>query len=180
MEAPTTRPRDVALSASALPALRHALRREAGPLATVHALQAAGFQAGRAAFDSFRSAVGGDPDSLDEESFWRRLSDFMGGRGWGTLRHDGAHPGVGTLTSSDWAEAEEGSGESQPSCAFTSGMLSGFLTRAAGGPVAVLQVACRSRGDDACVFAFGSEGAIRELYGLLLEGTDFPSALAAL
>ena len=31
---------------------------------------------------------------------------------------------------------------------------------------------CRSRGADTCQFAFGSEGAIHELYGRLLENDD--------
>ena len=50
----------------------------------------------------------------------------------------------------------------------------------AGGPVAVLEVTCRTRGDDACAFAFGSEGAVHELYGKLLEGADLDGALDAL
>ena len=50
--------------------------------------------------------------------------------------------------------------ESQPSCAFTTGVLSNFLTLAAGGPVAVLEVTCSSRGDDMCGFAFGSGNTI--------------------
>ena len=56
----------------------------------------------------------------------------------------------------------------------------GRLSGAAGGPVAVLEVTCRTRGDDGCTFAFGSAATIHDLYGLLLEGQDLDSALASL
>jgi hypothetical protein len=46
--------------------------------------------------------------------------------------------------------------------------------------VAVLEVACRSRGSDACQFVFGSEAAIHELYGRLMEDADLEAALASL
>ena len=54
--------------------------------------------------------------------------------------------------SSDWVEAEEERGE-DASCSFSAGYLSGLLTELAGGPIAVLEVACRARGDDTCSFA---------------------------
>jgi hypothetical protein len=56
--------------------------------------------------------------------------------------------------------------------------MSGLLSQIAGGPVAVLEVSCRTRGDDACRFGFGSERAITDLHGLLLDGADLDSALA--
>jgi hypothetical protein len=46
--------------------------------------------------------------------------------------------------------------------------------------VAVLEVDCRARGADRCCFAFGSEVAIHDLYGHLLDGSDLDDALAAL
>ena len=84
------------------------------------------------------------------------------------------------LSSHDWAEATPDGDEDQPSCAFSSGMLSALLSRTAGAPVAVLQVGCRSRGDDTCSFAFGSESAVDELYRLLAEDRDVETALAEL
>ncbi|NIX42216.1 MAG: hypothetical protein GWN06_24335, partial [Gemmatimonadetes bacterium] len=54
------------------------------------------------------------------------------------------------------------------------------LTELAGGPIAVLEVSCRARGDDCCDFAFGSETAIHGLYGRLLQGENLQAALAAL
>lgn len=170
--------REVAFPAAALAGLRRALRDEAGPLAAVHALHTAGYDAGGPLFDAF--SAGSEPQDRDERVFWRGLSDFLGRRGWGTLEHSAPHPGIGLLSSADWAEARSDGSERQPACAFGSGLLSSLLTRAAGGPVAVLEVACRSRGEDRCTFAFGSEAAVHELYGLLLEGRDLDHALAEL
>lgn len=170
-------PHDVVLSAHALRHLREALRDETDALTAIHALHAAGFACGDDLYDQFVSETGGA--QLDEGRFWTSLSGFFSNRGWGTLEHRAVHPGVGILASPDWAESH-GAEESQPSCAFTAGMLSSFLTRAAGGGIAVLETSCRARGDAECAFAFGSEEAIHRLYGHLLEGAELDHALAEL
>lgn len=180
MERTTAERREVVFPVETLPALRNALRKEAGPLATIHALQAAGYDAGESLWESFSASVDSDPTELGESHFWTLLGRFFEGRGWGSVRHRAPHPGVGVLESGDWAEAASDAEESQPACSFSSGLLAGLLTRAAGGPVAVLQVACRSRGDESCVFAFGSEATIHDLYGVLLEDVDFDTALGQL
>jgi hypothetical protein len=170
-------PREIAIPATAFVSLRAHLEKEAGALPTVHALHHAGYAAGAAAAPALAAA---DPGSLGEAAFWTKLSDFFGKRGWGSLRHARPHQAVGLLTSADWAEASEGEGGSDASCHFSAGFLSGLLTELAGGPVAVLEVGCRSRGGDSCQFVFGSEGAIHELYGKLLEEDDLDAALGAL
>ena len=169
--------REVAFPARALLHIRRALREETDPLATVHALHAAGYGCGEDIFGQFsRGAV---LTEVDHQSFWAGVSTFFQSRGWGRLTHSAPHPGIGVLESRDWAEAEGGE-ESQPSCAFTAGMLSNFLSMAAGGGVAVLETTCRARGDDSCSFAFGSEDAIHSLYGHLLDGRTVPEALEQL
>lgn len=179
MFAPSRRPKDVALPARTLAALRRTLEEEAGALTAIHALQSAGYEAGRELFDLF-SHDAGDPAQLGLSTYFARLGRFLEARGWGTFRHATPHPAIGLLSSPDWAEASADGDEDQPSCAFSSGMLSALLTLSAGAPVAVLQVGCRSRGDEACSFAFGSEAAVHELYGLLLDDRDLESALAEL
>ncbi|MGE0159464.1 MAG: V4R domain-containing protein [Gemmatimonadales bacterium] len=171
-----TTPREIAIPATAFGSLRAHLEKEAGPLPTVHALHHAGYAAGAAA----APALGGGGASMGEDAFWSRLADFFSKRGWGVLRHARPHRAVGVLTSTDWAEASPGDGGSDASCHFSAGFLSGLLTELAGGPVAVLEVGCRSRGGESCQFAFGSEGAIHELYGRLLEDHSLDAALAAL
>jgi predicted hydrocarbon binding protein len=171
--------REVALPAGALGDLAHALEAQAGSLAAIHALHQAGYASGEHLFDAFkRGGKESSTDTVDRE-FWSALVRFLERRGWGTLTHTPAHPGVGLLVSTDWAEAE-GREESQPSCSFSVGMLSRVLSGAAGAPVAALEVSCRSRGDATCKFAFGSPATMHELYGQLLEGGGIDGALARL
>ena len=172
--------RDVAIPAVGLTTLRRSLQQDVGPLPAIHALHTAGFSTGEALWEALRRGPGRELSELDEAGFWTRLATALGKRGWGTLTHRAAHPGVGLLASPDWAEALGGSGERQPSCTFSSGMLSALLTGAAGGPIAVLEVTCRTRGDAACTFAFGSSATVHDLYGLILDGLDLETALAEL
>jgi len=171
-------PREITVPVSMFGVLRSELEKEAGTLPTVHALHHAGYTTGVAAAGSL--AGGDDLRGLGEDVFWSRLSDFFGKRGWGTLRHEHRHRAIGLLSSSDWAEASQADGGPEASCHFSTGFLSGILSELAGGPVAVLEVGCRMRGESACLFAFGSEGAIHELYGRLLDDVDLDGALAAL
>ena len=178
MDAPATTPREIAVPVSIFGSLRSELEKEAGALPTIHALHHAGYEAGSAAAASF--AVGGDVRNMGQSAFWARLSEFFSRRGWGRLEQSGEHAGIALLSSPDWAEASPDAREPEASCCFTTGFLSGLLSELAGGPVAVLEVDCRARGDEQCCFAFGSELAIHDLYGHLLDGTDLEGALAAL
>lgn len=180
MEASERSVREVAIPAAGLSTLRRTLQQEAGPLPTIHALHAAGFASGQALWASLRKGFERELAASDEQTFWPRLGGVLVRRGWGRLSHHGAHPGIGLLASPDWAESQRTAGERQPSCIFSAGMLSALLTGVAGGPVAVLEVTCRTRGDDHCTFAFGSSATVDDLYGLLLEGRDLDGALAAL
>ena len=159
--------------------MRAALEKEAGPLVAVHALHAAGYAAGVAAVAGLRTAPDEDVLALPQDLFWTRLTAFFARRGWGSLAHEPAHQAVGLLTSPDWTEGARPVGE-DASCSFTTGFLSGMLSTVAGGPVAVLEIGCRARGDGRCSFAFGNALAIHELYGRLLKGSDLSSALASL
>jgi hypothetical protein len=160
-------------------ALRTELAKEAGTLPTVHALHHAGYHAGTKAAATLAGADKGSA-ALAQGVFWTNLGAFFSQRGWGTLRHEATHEGVGFLSSSDWAESSDGEIDHDASCFFSTGFLSGLLSELAGGPVAVLEVGCRTRGEESCRFAFGSETVIHDLYGRLLDGADLDGALAAL
>ncbi len=176
-----TASREVAVPVEALVVLRRELAREVGATVTVEVLHHAGYQAGLHAAASLHAAAGGDATLASEADFWRTLTSFFVKRGWGTLTHTPAHAGVGLLSSPDWAEVgEQGSADEDGSCSFSAGFLAGLLSHVAGGPVAVLEVTCRTRGAPSCVFAFGSEDVINGLYGQLLRGADLHGALAAL
>lgn len=168
--------REITLPAAGLRLVREALRDEAGPVATVNALHAAGFRSGAAVWQSLSSGGDAEVESLSGGEFWTRLDDWFTRRGWGSLAFEPIHPGVGRLASGDWAEAEGGD-ERQPSCSFTTGLLSRILTAAGGGDVAVVETACRTRGDRECHWAFGSEDTVHRLYRSLLEGRSFEDAL---
>jgi hypothetical protein len=173
-------PREIALPVSVFGSLRAELGKEAGTLPTVHALHHAGYSAGVAASAAFAPNEATDAGALGQDVFWAKLADFFAKRGWGSLKHERPHRAVGLLSSPDWAEAVDGHVDPDASCHFSAGFLSGLLSELAGGRVAVLEVGCRTRGGDACRFAFGSEGAIHELYGRLLDDGDLDGALAAL
>lgn len=182
MEAMVGSYREIAVPVSVFAALRSELAKEAGTLPTIHALHAAGYAAGVEAAAVFPSAAGEDVGAIPEEAFWTRLTAFFSRRGWGTLSRDATSRAIGMLTSTDWVESEEPANQptDESSCSFSAGFLSGFLSQLSGGRMAVLEVSCRGRGDEQCAFAFGSEAAIHELYGHLLEGTELRQILAAL
>ena len=170
-------PRDLVLPATALSALWSSLNRQAGSPAATQALHAAGHESGLALFEKLNQGSHGPLAELDEGAFWHHVEETFRRGGWGTLSHQRIHPGLGLLSTADWAEADAANGDGHPGCAFTAGLFVGFLGRVADGPLAVLEVACRTRGDGECHFAFGSERAIHELYGLLLDGVDLDRAL---
>lgn len=172
--------KEIAVPVSLFASLRAELEKGAGMLETVRALHSAGYQAGLAAAKAVHKESGGDSLSLSEAGFWVSLSHYFERRGWGTLDHSTPHPGVGILSSSNWAEASPTETRADASCSFSTGFLSGLLSQLAGGPIAVLEVGCRSRGADSCDFAFGSESAIHELYGRMLDGATLQAALEAL
>jgi predicted hydrocarbon binding protein len=182
MDATAASYKEVAVPVSVFAALRGELAKEAGTLPTIHALHAAGYAAGIEAAAAFPTSAGEDVEAIPEEAFWARLSQFFSGRGWGTLSRDESPGPVGVLSSDDWAESSvPGAQDSEEaSCSFSTGFLSGLLSQLSGGRMAVLEVSCRGRGDGRCSFAFGSESAIHELYGRLVEGDAFHQALEAL
>lgn len=172
--------RSVALPVAVLTFLRASLRKEAGPLGATHALHDAGFAAGELLHRRFEERVGTEASELDEGRFWAEASAFFQEEGWGGFTHERLHPALGILRAPEWAESNGEGTESQPGCAFSAGMLAYLLGQVAGGPVAVLEVFCRSRGDDHCGFLFGSEAAVHEVYGLLLDGDTLEHVLAHL
>jgi predicted hydrocarbon binding protein len=178
MPLPATRAPELAIPVASLAALRKALIAEVGANAAARALRAAGHAAGDAWYPQFVSGKGGD--DVPEKTFWRRLSKFFHAHGWGTLTHSAVHPGVGALEAADWVEAEPESGETRPSCFFTTGVLANLLGNVAGTGVAVLEVECRSTGQERCLFMFGSPEALNALYSRVATGSDVNAALSEL
>ncbi|MEX0856249.1 MAG: V4R domain-containing protein [Gemmatimonadota bacterium] len=172
--------RDLTLPASALRHLGRMIRREAGSLGGTHALQDAGFAAGEDFLQAFADEVGEPLGKLPAARFWTELDAFFEVRGWGRVEQVRLHPAFGVLHAHDWGESDPAGTEAQPGCAFSAGVLARMLGSIAGGPVAVLEVGCRSRGDGECSFLVGSELAIHEIYGHLLDGAPLDVALQKL
>jgi predicted hydrocarbon binding protein len=186
MPAPApSRPRSPSRPTVAIPPellihLRRSLRKEVGPLAATHVLQDAGFATGEAIYNEFSTEAGVDPTDLTQDEFWSVLGEYFRARGWGRLEADRVHSGLGRIHAFDWAESRGDGQDEQPGCHFSSGMFAYILSQAAGAAIAVLEVRCRSQGDDRCTFLYGSEAAVHEMYGLLLEGTSLENALVQL
>ena len=169
--------REIQLPAQSILSLRRSLTRQVGATAATRALQEAGHAAGDALFPR----LGQDPDTVGDtplETFWDSLTTLFREIGWGTIHHESPHPGVGALVARDWFEVDEDA--RVPSCPFTTGVLANMLGRAAGGEVAVLQVACDD-GAARCVrFLFGAPAVLDRLYSGLREGRDVETGLASL
>lgn len=171
----------VAVSRTAIAALRAALLRDAGPGAAA-ALQEAGYAGGEAVFASFRAwlrAQGdGEPESLDFDTFQTRASDFFRLLGWGTLDVDSLHEAVATVDSEDWGEADPAEHLDHPGCHFTTGLFADFFGRVSDVPLAVLEVECRSAGAERCRFLLGNSEVMRFVYDAIENGEEYDAALA--
>jgi hypothetical protein len=59
-------------------------------------------------------------------------------------------------------------------------MIANLLGRVSGEDVAVLEVECRSRGDERCRFLYGSPAALEIVYEAIREGQGTEASLTAL
>src|SRR6266571_1875177 len=78
--------------------------------------------------------------------------------------------------SSDWAEANRGRAQT-PMCFFSAGMLAYFLGRLSDETVAVMEVECRSRGDERCRFLSATPEVLEKVYSEMTAGRSYAEAL---
>jgi len=177
----TARTHELALPAAAFTALRHTLIAELGAQRAAAVLRQAGHAAGDALCSSLAQPRGAtDLAELPASEFWKRLTQLFAARGWGSLQHAAPHPGIGTLESADWGEADPAAAARRPSCFFSTGLLANLLGQVADADVAVLEVECRSRGDQCCRFLYGSPEALDALYSRVAAGEQPDYAVAQL
>jgi len=165
---------------AALRQLRVSLLRDA-PDVAVAILQEVGFAAGGGVYEAFCAWVPGEtgvtrPDELDAGRLNDVLAAFFRAIGWGSMTIAQLGNAALAVDSSDWAEAEPGSADTAM-CFFTSGMLSDFLGRLSGEPVAVMEVECRSRNDARCRFLSGSPDTLNAVYEQMSQGRSYAEAL---
>ena len=174
--ADTNRAREVRMPTAGLAAIRRAVQKAGDPDSAARALQRAGVELGRAMYADL--AAEEDPATLPAGSFWDTALGALSHRGWGTYTYRARHPGVGELATPDGPEVE-GRGN-RPDCFLTAGMIAGLLAGVDVGPVAVLEVACRSQGDAECRFLFGGREAIAGVHAALSRGEALDAAVGAL
>ena len=102
---------------SAMAAMHRAVLQDRSPAEAAALVRQMGFETGEGFLEAFsrwlehhRQDPGADPATLAADDFWHHLSAFFGSLGWGRLHFEQMHPGVGALSSTEWAEADAGSG----------------------------------------------------------------------
>jgi predicted hydrocarbon binding protein len=165
---------------AALRQLHVTLLRDA-PDVAIAILQEVGFAAGGGVYDAFCAWLPSEtgvtrPDELDAGRLNDVLAAFFRAIGWGSMTIAQLGTAALAVDSSDWAEAEPGSADTAM-CFFTSGMLSDFLGRLSGEPVAVMEVECRSRSDARCRFLSGSPDTLNAVYEQMSQGRTYAEAL---
>jgi predicted hydrocarbon binding protein len=152
----------------------HASLAAHAPDQLVTILQEAGYAAGAGLFKAF-TAVNSATD-LDADMLGETLSEFFARGGWGAVTLSAVGTGALAVDSSDWAEAEPGTAQS-PMCFFSAGMLADFLGRLSDETVAVMEVECRSRGDERCRFLSATPEVLEKVYNDMTAGRTYEEAL---
>jgi len=165
-------------------ALHQVVSRDRSAAGAAGILREIGLEAGESISGLFRqwldrSDTPGDPAELPPEAFWGALSTFFEDLGWGTLEVEHPHPGVLSISSTDWFEANRPAGR-HPGCHLTTALLADLLRRVIEEELACLEVECRAAGQDRCRFLVGSPEALDRIFQSLQEGTEYRSAVGAL
>ncbi len=176
-------PDTLLLARQSLHHLRHVLDRDAGMQAATW-LQEAGFAGGAALYAAYASWLGERyavtrPAALDVRHLGETMSAFFEEYGWGTVRVTPVTTSVIAIDSTDWAESDPAAGATYPSCHFSSGLLAEFLSRVSESTLGVMEVECRSRGEDRCRFLAGAPETLQIVYGRMAEGTNYLDALGS-
>ena len=136
-----------------------------GEADAVDALREAGFAGGPSVYDAFEAwlaesnsnAEGRGAGDLTIEEFGERAAEYFRAAGWGLVEFSAEEEeGVAALSMDQCWEADSETGNSQPSCHVTTGMLAAFFGKLAGYPVAVLETECRSAHATRCRFLLGN------------------------
>ena len=168
----------IGIGRKALIATRRALLQDLGERGMAR-LQEIGCAAGEEVYESFcgwLSDFAGvtSADELDAGTLEEVLTAFFTSIGWGGVAIERLGASGLSISSSDWAEADPDEGSEYPSCYFSSGLFADFLTRMAGGnAISIMEVECRSRGDDRCRFFAGAPSTLDAVYNALAEGRDY-------
>ena len=170
---------EVRLPAGGLVELRRAVE-ETVTEDAVRTLREAGRRLAADAEMAIAERGGGPLAALSMGTFWSELNRYFEDSGWGRVEHQEMGEGVGVLVASGWAESDPAESRNAPGCHISTGLLAELLTRAVGRPVAVMEVSCRSQGDDVCRFLFGSPTTLLLVHKKLDQAGGLEDALAGL
>src|SRR5690242_7742637 len=154
----------------------HASLATHAPDQLVTILQEAGYAAGDGLYKAFTAV--NNPTDLDADLLGETLPEFFPTGGWGTVTISPVGTGALALDSSDWAEANPGTAQT-PMCFFSAGMLADFLGRLSEETIAVMEVECRSRGDERCRFLSATPDVLERVYNDMTAGRTYADALGA-
>lgn len=141
----------------------HAALREAGRLTGVRLMEELG--------------PASDPEHADPRTFWSEISRSLGDRGLGSLDYRLLESDLAELKLRGGAEATGDGDRSRPGCPFSTGLLGGLLSKAAGEPMAVLEVECAADGAAGCRFLAGAEARLTRVGDRLREGASVEEAV---
>ena len=118
--------------------------------------------------------------ALSLESFFSELDRYFAEAGWGRITHEPVNVGIGAVVASEWAESDPTENRTAPGCHISTGLLAELLSRAAGQPVAVMEVGCRSQGNEQCRFLFGSPTTLLLVHKKLARSGNLEEVLSGL
>ncbi len=171
----------LAVSRTALSALRMAMLRDGGPEIAAQ-LRDAGYAGGDAVWGAFTRWMSDhdlpDPSEMNVAEFETRASEYFGDAGWGALTIGSLEGAVVTVDSVDWGEADPSNQLDGPGCHFSTGMLADFFGRMSEEPLAVLEVECRSAGADRCRFLLGDADVLTFVFEEMDKGEEYAEAVA--
>lgn len=185
MNATLTAAHTVRFPAAFLPALRRTLAQGRSPVEAATLLRQLGYDAGAGFYAALEERIawqrpGATLGTLPDGEFWPEFSAFWEDAGWGTVRHEQLHPGVGALECEGWAEVAAAREAGDAYCHLTTGIFADVLGRLAGGEVAVMEVECEAAGGDRCRFLFGGAAALGAVYEGMTQGLGAGDAVARL
>ncbi|MGH7569358.1 MAG: V4R domain-containing protein [Gemmatimonadales bacterium] len=151
------------------------------PEQAIAILQQTGYAAGESIYRAFCAWLPGGagvdrPEELDAARLNDVLSRFFQAAGWGSLTVSPLPGAALAVDSIDWSEAEPGAAQA-PMCFFSAGLLTDFLGRLSGEPVAVMEVECRSKSDGRCRFLTATPETLQRVYERMTEGKTYEEAL---
>ncbi|HTJ23041.1 MAG TPA: 4-vinyl reductase [Gemmatimonadaceae bacterium] len=166
------------MNAPATPAIvrqLHASLAARAPDQLVTVLQEVGYAAGDGLYRAFLAA--NNPTELDADLLGDALAELFTANGWGSVTITPVGTGALAIDSTDWAEAEPGTAQA-PMCFFSTGMLADFLGRISEETIAVMEVECRSKGDERCRFLSATPDVLEKVYNEMTAGRTYEEALA--